>query len=194
MRDVRHTAIVVKAADYKESDKTIRLFTLDGGIIQAVLKGVKKPGAKLKFAAQPFAFCEFSLTERNGFYTVTGAVPSESFYALSGDHDSFVCASLMLEASDRAVSTVPSPAVFVYLLKLFKAILYGGASPYVAAALLLTRLTENAGYATKNLPGATPESLPEAALNPEYAPLLKKAIRDFEKYFDATLVSARLIT
>jgi len=234
-REIQHTAIVVKAADYKESDKMVRLFTLDGGIVKAVLKGVKKPGAKLKFAAQPFAFCEFSLVEKNGFYTVTGAAPVESFYALASDPDSFIASSLMVEAVDCAVSNLSSPAVFVYLLKLFKAVLYRDASPYAAAALLIAQLTESAGYGKAGVRGQgsgdsgrwtadggqlkkegliaadkpltvhrppstvnllaclTPETLPAASFNSDCIPLLKQAIREFERHLDVTLLSARLI-
>jgi len=191
------SAIVTKTADYKESDKVVRLFTVDGGMIQAVLKGVKKRDAKLKFAAQPFAFCEFSLCERNGFYTVTGAVPVESFYALTAEPGRFFCASLMLETADRAVSDIPSPAVFVYLLKIFKALLYQNADPAAAAALFLLRLIENAGFMqitnSDELQNLTPESLPDGSGGiHKYMPLLKKLILSFEKQFEVALKAAKL--
>ena len=194
MHNLAHTAIVIKSSDYKEFDKTVRLFTLDGGMLSAVLKGVKRPNAKLKFAAQPFAFCEYTLNEKGGFYTVTGAAPLESFYALASDPDGFVCASLMCEAVDYAVSTVPSPAVFVYLLKLFKAMLYGGKSPYAAAALCLTRLRENAGYGGDAFfKEMTPESLPDASQNATCLQVLKRAVSGFENNLEVKLVAAKLL-
>ncbi|MCL2061792.1 MAG: DNA repair protein RecO [Firmicutes bacterium] len=196
MQTLRHTAIVTKAADYKEYDKLIRLFTVDGGIITAAVKGVKKPNAKLKPAAQPFAFCEFVLTQNNGFNTVTGASPIESLFALTYDPLRFIAASIMLEAADIAVSSMPAPALFVYLLKVFRAVLYQNKDPFAAAALFIARALQHAGYGeVSGIPKAqTPETLPE--ISPEEhtaAKLLKKAAALFEQYLQQKLNSALLL-
>ena len=194
MRTVQHTAIVTRSSDYKEHDKLVRLFTIDGGIVSAVAKGVKKAGAKLKFAVQPFAFCEYTLAVKNDFYTITGAVQIESLYALSHDPDLFFAASLVLESADCAVSSLPSPALFIYLLKLFQVLLYQGKCCYAAAALFLYRLLENAGHidATRSfglLKDLTPSSLPESGETTAYIPLLKKLAAIFEHRFGTKLAT-----
>lgn len=58
------TAIVLFAEDYLESDKMVTLFSSEGEVFKAVMKGVKKQGAKLKFAAQPFSFCSFDVAKK----------------------------------------------------------------------------------------------------------------------------------
>ena len=58
-------ALLLRAADYGESDKMVTLLTADRGKIGAALKGVKKAGAKLRFAAQPFCFAEYQRIEKN---------------------------------------------------------------------------------------------------------------------------------
>ncbi len=45
---------MLRATDYLENDKILTLLTAEKGKITAGIKGVKKAGAKLKFAAQPF--------------------------------------------------------------------------------------------------------------------------------------------
>ena len=49
-------ALVLRTVDYGENDKMVTLFAADRGKIGVCMKGVKKANAKLKFAAQPFAF------------------------------------------------------------------------------------------------------------------------------------------
>ena len=48
-------ALVLRTANYGESDKMITLFSLQKGKISAAAKGVRKAKAKLAFAASPFA-------------------------------------------------------------------------------------------------------------------------------------------
>ena len=75
-------ALVLRAVDYKDNDKILTLYSLERGKITAGIKGVKKSGAKLKFASEPFAFCEFVLAEKQGRYTVIGATYIDSFFSL----------------------------------------------------------------------------------------------------------------
>lgn len=97
--EVKVNAIVVRTVDYGENDKILTLLTAERGKITAGIKGVKKAGAKLKFAAQPFCLAEYVLTGRNGRYTVTGAAEGESFYDLRLDITRFYAASAVCEAA-----------------------------------------------------------------------------------------------
>ena len=49
-------ALVLRTADFGETDKMLTLFTLQSGKLSAAAKGVRKAGAKLRFAAQPSCF------------------------------------------------------------------------------------------------------------------------------------------
>ena len=57
---------MIRAVDYGENDKILTLLSAERGKISAGIKGVKKAGAKLKFAAQPFCLAEYVLTGRGG--------------------------------------------------------------------------------------------------------------------------------
>ncbi len=91
-------ALLLRAADYGESDKMVTLLTADRGKIGAAMKGVKKAGAKLRFAAQPFCFAEYVLAERAGRYTVTSACLHEGFYTIREDVTCYYAASAVCEA------------------------------------------------------------------------------------------------
>lgn len=92
--------LMLKAADFKENDKILTLLTAEKGKISAGIKGVKKAAAKLKFAAQPFCFAEYVLSEKGGRYTVINASENESFYDLRTDINKFYAASAAAEAAN----------------------------------------------------------------------------------------------
>lgn len=96
-------ALVLRAADYGENDKIITLFSLQYGKISAALKGVKKAGAKLKFAAQPFCFAEFVLAKKEEHNTVTSASLTDGFYPLREDIGKFYAAASLAGICDSVL-------------------------------------------------------------------------------------------
>lgn len=90
---------MLRAVDYNENDKILTLLTAERGKISAGIKGVKKSGAKLKFAAQPFCFAEYVLSGKGGKYTDINCSECESFYDLRTDINKFYAASAVLEAA-----------------------------------------------------------------------------------------------
>ncbi len=208
MKQENYTAILIKATDYRESDKLVRLFTVEGGIITAVMKGVKKQNAKLKFGAQPFAFCEYNIVSGKGFDTVAGCVQIEDLFALTRDIDKFMCASVMLEACDRAVSELPDPLAFVLLLKSLKELLYGAASPTLVLIKLLQTLVLRGGYEQKaeisdgaggplaliaKVQNAKIDELRYIDCGENLQAALKRSVKTFEKHFAPELKAAKLI-
>lgn len=99
MENKKINALMLKAVDYGENDKILTLLSAEEGRITAGIKGVKKAGAKLKFAAQPFCFAEYILTERGGRYTVIQASECESFYELRTDVNRYYAACAVCEAA-----------------------------------------------------------------------------------------------
>ncbi|MBQ8375060.1 MAG: DNA repair protein RecO [Clostridia bacterium] len=90
-------ALMLGAIDYKDNDKLLTLFTAERGIVRASIKGVKKPSAKLNFAAQPFAFAEYVLVEKGEFYTVKSAYLYDGFYPLRSDIERYYAANSVAE-------------------------------------------------------------------------------------------------
>lgn len=95
--DVKTEAVVLQTLDYKDNDKLLTLFSPALGKITAGIRGVKKPKAKLAFAAQPFCFAEYVLAEKGGRYTVTSAYLHESFFELRTDVTRFYAACAAAE-------------------------------------------------------------------------------------------------
>ena len=95
--EVKTEAVVLQTMDYKDNDKLLTLFSPTLGKITAGIKGVKKPKAKLAFAAQPFCFAEYVLAQRGERYTVTSAYLHESFFELRTDVEKFYAACAAAE-------------------------------------------------------------------------------------------------
>ncbi len=93
-------ALVLRSADYGENDRIVTLLTAEKGKISAAMKGVKKAGAKLNFASQPFCFAEYVITEKSGRHTVTGAALHDGFFALREDIAALYGAACVTQACD----------------------------------------------------------------------------------------------
>ena len=94
-------ALVLRTADYGEYDKMVTLLTAERGKIGAALKGVRRAGAKLKFAAQPFCFAEFVLAARSGRNTIASAALHDGFYPLREDVVRYYAGMTVLSACDK---------------------------------------------------------------------------------------------
>ncbi len=145
--EVKTEAIVLRSIDYKENDKMLTLFSPDLGKISAGIRGVKKPTAKLNFAAQPFCFAEYILAEKGGRYTVTGAYLHEAFYGLRLDIVRFYAACAALEVCrSLAMENESYHRLFLGLVTCLKELSLGeGDSAEALISFLLCALRE-CGY------------------------------------------------
>lgn len=93
----KYNAICIRSVGYKDNDKMLTLFTLENGLVDCVLRGVKKPNAKLKFAGEVFCFAEYVLVEKNGRRTVIEANEIDGFYELRLDIEKYYSAMGIVE-------------------------------------------------------------------------------------------------
>lgn len=73
MQTIETPAIVIKTADYKEADRMLTLISPTFGKISAGARGVRKPLAKLRFAAQPLSAGDYIFSAAKGRYTLISA-------------------------------------------------------------------------------------------------------------------------
>jgi DNA repair protein RecO (recombination protein O) len=143
--------IVIGSADFKESDRLITLFTLEKGILNAILKGVKKPNSKLKFAKEIFCFGEFILTQKagvkNGFYIIIGCDLVDNFFDLSQNFDKYFEGCKLLEII-KFVSKIGQQDVglFIELLKALKTLTYENVARNLILCKFLLKIFEATGY------------------------------------------------
>ena len=145
--DFKTDALVLRAADYKENDKLLTLFTPSRGKLTAGIRGVRKPKAKLSFAAQPFCFAEYVLAEKGGRYTVISAYLYDGFFPLRSDIVRYYAACAVLEIADSLLmEDGESQALFIAAVEALKNFsLTDGDAGEILLSFAITALHES-GY------------------------------------------------
>lgn len=142
------SGIVLGGVNYSENDKILSIFTLEKGVVSAKIKGVKKAGAKLKFAAEPFCFAEFSFAKTGKNRTVTGASLIESFYPVREDIFKFFSAGTVLEYVKKFLKDgIVSEELFYTVVDALKRIAYGDDCPEFVLVSFLVKALTLSGYA-----------------------------------------------
>ena len=95
------SGIVLGGVNFGENDKILNIFTLEQGVVSAKIKGVKKAGAKLKFASEPFCFAEFIFMKKGTMRTVKNASLIDSFYPVRENVVKYFCAGTVIEFIKR---------------------------------------------------------------------------------------------
>ncbi len=93
------SAVVLKKTLLNENDLLLHLFTPESGLIKAVLKGVRKPQAKLISFGEPFVLAEVMLARQQvyGFHKITQVRLLQGFPGLRSDLARIGYASYMAE-------------------------------------------------------------------------------------------------
>lgn len=129
-------AIVIRSVDYKDNDKILTLLTADGGKVTMGIKGVKKSGAKLKFAAEPFCFAEYVYSCGRDRNTVISASLYDGFYSLREDIKKYYCACAVAEVCGRVALAADGGELFFHTVSAIKGICYADEEEALVAFLI----------------------------------------------------------
>jgi DNA repair protein RecO len=127
----------------------LTLYSVERGIIGAGIRGVKKPSAKLKFAAQPFCFAEYLLSVNGERITVIGATELESFYNLRLDIPSFYMASSISEYLLKCAGEESDEPLFMLAINALKKLNFSSEGKLAVLADFLLKALDLAGYGIK---------------------------------------------
>lgn len=143
----KFTGLVLGGVNFGENDKILTIFTLEKGLITAKIKGVKKAGAKLKFASEPFCFAEFITTGTLSKRVVTGASLIESFYSIREDIHKFFCGGAILEFTRKLLrEDIVSKELFSLSIEGLKELSFSNENPKKILALFLINALSVVGY------------------------------------------------
>lgn len=114
---IKTNGIVLRETQYRDSDKLLTLLTDELGKLTVKARGAKSARSKNKAACQLLAYSEFTLSERQGRYTVAETVPLEQFAELRGDLELLSLASYFAQVTDTvAQENDPQPELLSLLL------------------------------------------------------------------------------
>lgn len=141
------SGIVLGGVNFAENDKILNIFTLEKGVVSAKIKGVKKAGAKLKFAAEPFCFAEFVFSKTQDKRTVINASLIDSFYPVREDIKKYFAAGTVLEFIKRFYKeNMIDPEEFFECVNTLKTIAYGDGNYLSALVKFLIDALSESGY------------------------------------------------
>ncbi len=92
-------ALVIRECDYGENDKLLTLLTEEKGRLTLCVKGGKSLKNKNMASSQLLCYSEFTVKERNGFYTLSEAALIEQFFGLRGELDRFAAAQYIADVA-----------------------------------------------------------------------------------------------
>lgn len=77
--------LVLREAEYKDNDKILSVLTEELGLVTVKARGVKRKNSRLKSGCQLLTYSEFTIFEKNGYYTVNEAEPLSMFMGIRTD-------------------------------------------------------------------------------------------------------------
>ncbi len=117
MDTARVKGLVVKTIDYKESDRLITLLTDEGKLVLRI-RGCRKSGSKLRYAANLFYHGEYILQKTKGGIVVVGVDTINTYYQIVENLDSFYVGSVILEVADKlSREDYPDTVLYDFIIK-----------------------------------------------------------------------------
>lgn len=147
--EIKVNALMLRGVDYKENDKMLTLYSVERGILSACIRGVKRAGAKLKFAAQPFCFAEYLLSVNGERITVIGASELESFYNLRLDIQAYYVATVISEYLLKCAGEESDEPLFMLAVNALKKLNFSTEDKLFILADFLLKALDLAGYGIK---------------------------------------------
>ena len=91
--------LVLRVTEYRDSDALLSVLTREQGLMTFKARGVRSRRSQIKSACQLLAFSEFTVLERQGYYTVSEAVCIEMFQPMRNDIELLSLCSYFAQAA-----------------------------------------------------------------------------------------------
>lgn len=114
--DENSLCMVLRATNYRESDRMLTLFSREHGRIDALARGCRKQGSPLLASCDVFCCADFAFHVHKGRYFVTQAAIRENFFALRQNMQALMTAAVLSEVCERVVMPAEgNPRLFALL-------------------------------------------------------------------------------
>jgi len=198
--------IILKQIKTVNGRRMILLFSRQYGKISAGTSISERGKNKTALALRPFTYGRYELFKSHDTYSINGAETIQGFYQIGDDIDKFMCASYVLELTDRLLpEEQPSPQLMSLLLDFFriterrksgfetlliayqiKALMIAGVAPDLSGSseidFNLRDLDEEALNALRYMSSHSMSNLEGIALKPEVEVKLRSAMKSYYSY------------
>ncbi|KKQ61093.1 MAG: repair protein RecO protein [Parcubacteria group bacterium GW2011_GWC1_38_22] len=115
--EYKYTGIILNKWDVGETDRIYSIYTLEGGKIRSLAKGVRKSHAKLASSLENITLADITIVRARGLGKITGSIVEQNFSALKQDCDALLETFLSLSIFDKIVDFDSSDKDVFELLK-----------------------------------------------------------------------------
>ena len=141
------SGIVIKETDAGESGKRIVVLTREHGKMLLSARGAKNAKSGIMAATQLFSYCEFTLFEGRGFYSITQADVIESFYGIRNNFDAIAYGAYILELTERtAFEELADDEAFDLLIRTLIVLSKRTEEARLIACIYIIRLIKECGF------------------------------------------------
>lgn len=121
--EYRYTGIILNKRNVGETDRICTIYTLEGGKVRSLAKGVRKPHAKLAASLENITLADITIIKSRGLGKITGSIIENNFSALKRDCDALLETFAGLNIFDKLVDYEnPDPKVFSLLKNYLEAV------------------------------------------------------------------------
>jgi DNA repair protein RecO (recombination protein O) len=101
--EYRYTGIILNKQDIGETDRIYTIYTLEGGKIRSVAKGVRKAEAKLASSLENLTLADIIIVRTRGLGKITGSIVEQNFSFLKRDCDALLVVFSVMAIFDKMV-------------------------------------------------------------------------------------------
>ncbi|HPN54690.1 MAG TPA: DNA repair protein RecO [Candidatus Moranbacteria bacterium] len=113
--EYKYTGIILKKRNVGETDRICTIYTLEGGKIRSLAKGIRKPHAKLAATLENIILADITIVRTRGLGKITGSIIENNFTSIKNDCQATLEVFAALNLFDRLVD-FESPDLKVFEL------------------------------------------------------------------------------
>ncbi|HOW60829.1 MAG TPA: DNA repair protein RecO [Candidatus Moranbacteria bacterium] len=88
--EYKYTGIILNKRDVGETDRTYTIYTLEGGKIKSLAKGVRKSNAKLASMLENITLADITIIKTKGIGKITGSIVENNFTAVKSESEAIL--------------------------------------------------------------------------------------------------------
>ena len=115
--EYKYTGIILNKRDVGETDRIYTSYTLEGGKIRSLAKGIRKPEAKLASSLENITLADITIVRTKGLGKITGSIIENSFPNLKNDCDTLLEVFSSIGVFDKLVDLESADDRIFNLLK-----------------------------------------------------------------------------
>lgn len=121
--EYKYTGIVLNKRNVGETDRIYTIYTLEGGKIRSLAKGVRKPQAKLAASLENITLADVTIVRSRGLGNITGSIVENNFSSIKRDCDALMETFSGLSIFEKLVDFEnPDAKVFTLLRNYLEAV------------------------------------------------------------------------